>query len=169
MTLAQNIATGRTKAEDVVDDGFNKYNFADRGDLPEWFEDDERSHYKPNRPISAAAAAAIKEKTRALNARPIKKVLEARGRKKQKAARRLEKIRKKSSILADSGDMTERDKAQSIEKLLRKGTKKQVKPKVNVIRMRKGSRGSLKRPSKGKKYKLVDARLKKDVRAQKSK
>lgn len=168
MTLAQHVATGTTTTQDLVDDGFNKYSFRDRDGLPEWFLDDEGKHSKLQRPVDAAAAAAIKEKLRALNVRPIKKVREAKERKKFKAAQRLEKLRKKSTLLADEGGVSEKDKAQSIAKLMGKAVKKRPKQQVRLVVARGGNRGISGRPRgvKGK-YKIVDARLKKDTRAEK--
>jgi len=100
MTLAQQLASGEKTSYDLVDDGFNKHALKDRDGLPDWFLDDESRHDKPHRPITKAAAAAIKEKLRAYNARPIKKVAEARARKKFKQAQKLEKLKKKADILA---------------------------------------------------------------------
>jgi AdoMet-dependent rRNA methyltransferase SPB1 len=167
MTLAQQIASGEKSTYDLIDDGFNKYAFKDRDGLPEWFLDDEGRHDKPHRPISAAGAAAIREKLRALNARPIKKVREAKDRKKFKAAQRLEKLRKKSALLADEEGMTEKEKATSIVKLMSKAAKNN-KPKnqVKVVVGRKGVGGGRPRGVKGR-YKIVDPRMKKDVRAEK--
>ncbi len=168
MTLAQQIASGTTTRQQIVDDGFNKYSFRDTDGLPEWFLDDEAKHSKPHRPITAAAAAAIKEKMRALNARPIKKVREAKERKKYKVAQRLEKLRKKSALLADDENMTEQEKAHNIAKLMSKAAKRKPKQQVKVVVAKHANRGIAGRPRgvKGK-YKIVDARLKKDVRAQK--
>ena len=168
MTLAQQVASGQKSSYDLVDDGFNKYAFRDRDGLPEWFLDDEGKHSKPHRPISAAGAAAIKEKLRVLNARPIKKVREAKDRKRFRAAQRLEKLRKKSAVLAEEEGMTEKDKASNIAKLMSKAVKKKPKQQVKVVVARGGNRGISGRPRgvKGK-YKIVDARLKKDVRAEK--
>jgi AdoMet-dependent rRNA methyltransferase SPB1 len=168
MTLAQQIASGAKSTHDLIDDGFNKYAFKDREGLPEWFLDDEGRHDKPHRPITAAAAAAIKEKLRALNARPIKKVREAKDRKKFKAAQRLEKLRKKSALLADDEGITEKEKAQGIAKLMSKAAKKKPRREVKVVVARGGNKGIAGRPRgvKGK-YKIVDARLKKDTRAEK--
>ena len=168
MTLAQRLASGETSHKDLVDEGFNKYAFRDKDGLPEWFLDDEDKHSKPQRPITAAGAAAIKEKLRAMNARPIKKVREAKERKKFKAAQKLEKLRKKSALLADEEGMTEKDKAQSIAKLMSRAAKKKPKQKVKVVVAKGVNRGVSGRPRgvKGK-YKIVDARLKKDVRAEK--
>lgn len=168
MTLAQQIASGEKSSYDLIDEGFNKYAFKDRDGLPEWFLDDESKHDKPHRPITAAGAAAIKEKLRALNARPIKKVREAKDRKKFKAAQRLEKLRKKSALLADEEGMTEKEKASSITKLMSKAAKKKPQRKVSVVVAAGANKGLAGRPRgvKGK-YKIVDARLKKDVRAEK--
>ncbi|RFU34940.1 hypothetical protein B7463_g1425, partial [Scytalidium lignicola] len=168
MTLAQQLATGKITTHDLIDEGFNKYAFKDRDGLPEWFLDDEGKHDKPHRPITAAAAAAIKEKFRALNARPIKKVREAKDRKKFKAAQRLEKLRKKSAMLAEEEGMTEKEKATTIAKLMSKATKKKPRQQVKVVVARGGNKGIAGRPRgvKGR-YKIVDARMKKDLRAEK--
>jgi AdoMet-dependent rRNA methyltransferase SPB1 len=74
MMLAQQLASGEKTSHDLIDENFDKYSFRDRDGLPEWFIDDEGKHDKKQKPITKAAALAIKEKTRALNARPIKKV-----------------------------------------------------------------------------------------------
>ncbi|GIJ99884.1 AdoMet-dependent rRNA methyltransferase spb1 [Aspergillus viridinutans] len=168
MALAQQMATGEKKSQDIVDDGFNRYAFRDVDGLPEWFLDDENKHSKLQRPITKAAAAAIKEKLRAINARPIKKVMEAKGRKKMKAAQRLEKLRKKSALLADDEALSERDKSQAIVKLMSKAVKKKPKQQVKLVVAKGANRGISGRPRgvKGK-YKIVDSRMKKDIRAQK--
>jgi AdoMet-dependent rRNA methyltransferase SPB1 len=168
MTLAHDLATGKKSKQDMLDDGFNRYSLRDVDGLPDWFLDDENKHSKMQRPITAAAAAAIKEKTRAFNARPIKKVREAHARKKFKAAQRLEKLKKKSAMLADDEGLTEKEKAQSIGRLMSRAMKKKPKSKVAVVVARGGNNGIKGRPkgTKGK-YKMVDARLKKDVRAEK--
>ena len=168
MTLAQQVASGQKTTHDLMDEGFNKYTFRDTDGLPEWFLDDENKHSKPHRPISAAGAAAIKEKLRALNARPIKKVREAKDRKKFKAAQKLEKLRKKSALVADDEAISEKDKAQNIAKLMNKAAKKKPKQQVKLVVAKGGNRGISGRPRgvKGK-YKIVDKRLKKDVRAEK--
>ncbi|KAI0451266.1 Spb1 C-terminal domain-containing protein [Xylaria acuta] len=85
-------------AQHITDEGFNKYAFRDRDGLPEWFHNDGSQHSKLQKPMTKAAAEAIKEKMRVYNARPIKKVQEAKARKKFKAAQRLEKMKKQHSV-----------------------------------------------------------------------
>ncbi|KIW03481.1 ribosomal RNA large subunit methyltransferase J [Verruconis gallopava] len=170
MTLAHNLATKKVSKHDLLDDGFNKYSHRDVDGLPEWFLDDEAKHSKIQKPITKEAAEAIKAKLRALNARPIKKVAEAKARKKLKAAQRLEKLRKKSSLLMEDEALSEGDKARTVQKMLAKAARAGKKPKrkVSVVVAGGHNKGIKGRPrgTKGK-YKMVDARLKKDVRAQK--
>ncbi|KAF2156576.1 hypothetical protein K461DRAFT_325349 [Myriangium duriaei CBS 260.36] len=170
MTLAHALATGKTTKSQLQDETFNKYSHRDVDGLPDWFLDDEHAHSRPNRPITKEAAAAIKEKMRALNARPIKKVREAKARKAMRAATRLEKLKKKSALLADSEDVSEKDKAGQITKIMARAARKGGKKRqpVKVVVARGGNRGNKGRPGgvKGK-YKMVDPRLKKDVRAEK--
>jgi AdoMet-dependent rRNA methyltransferase SPB1 len=170
MTLAHQLATGKITKAQLADDNFNKFSHRDVDGLPEWFLEDEGKHSRPQRPVSAEAAKAIKEKLRALNARPIKKVREAKARKTMRAARRLEKLKKKSEGLAEGGDMSEKDKAANIAALMakaKKAGKGKKRPPVKVVRAGGANKGAGRpRGVKGK-YKMVDPRLKKDVRAEK--
>ncbi|ORY71858.1 AdoMet-dependent rRNA methyltransferase spb-1 [Pseudomassariella vexata] len=166
MTLAHQLATGQKSTYDVIDDGFNKHALRDRDGLPDWFVDDEGQHDKPHKPITKAAALAIKEKLRAYNARPIKKVREAKARKKFKTAQRFEKLKKKSDLLANEEGMTEKEKADSISKLLAKAGRKKPREQVRVVVAKGTNKGVQGRPRgvKGR-YKIVDARMKKEMRA----
>lgn len=167
MTMAHQLASGKKTKADLLDDSFNRYSLRDVDGLPDWFLDDENKHSKLQRPKTAAAAAAIKEKLRALNARPIKKVREAKARKKFKAAQKLEKLKKKSAMLADEEGLTEKEKAQSIARLMSRAAKKKPKQKVTVVVARGTNKGQGRPGGTKGKYKMVDARLKKDVRAEK--
>ncbi|KAL6822425.1 Spb1 C-terminal domain-containing protein [Trichoderma camerunense] len=168
MTLAHQLATGQKTTHDAIDDGFNKRAFRDRDGLPEWFIDDEGKHDKALKPISKAAANAIKEKLRAFNARPIKKVREAKARKKFKTAQKLEKLKKKSDMLAADEGMTEKEKAESISKLISRANKQKPRQPAKLVVARGLNKGIQGRPKgvKGR-YRIVDARMKKELRAQK--
>lgn len=165
MTLAHELATGKKSSHDLIDDGFNRHAFRDRDGLPEWFVEDESRHDKQQKPITKAAAQAIKEKLRAYNARPIKKVREAKARKKQRAADRIEKLKKKSDVLAASEGLTEREKADSISKLLSKATKKAKRPPIKVVVARGANKGKGRPQGVKGRYKMVDSRMKKEMRA----
>ncbi|KAG6040962.1 AdoMet-dependent rRNA methyltransferase spb1 [Claviceps citrina] len=168
MTLAHQLATGQKSSHDLIDDGFNRYAFRSKEGLPDWFMDDEGKHDKIQKPITKAAANAIKEKLRAFNARPIKKVREAKARKKLKTAQRLEKLKKKSDMLANDDGMTEKEKADTIAKLLSKAARKKPSQPAKLVVARGLNRGVQGRPKgvRGR-YRMVDARMKKELRAQK--
>lgn len=115
--------------------------------------------------MTKEAVAALRAKMRALDARPIKKVAEAKARKKMRAAQKFEKALKKAEGVNETSDMTEREKAKQIEKLMQKGTAKKAKKEVKVV-VAKGAHKGLKGRPKGVKgrYVMVDSRMKKEVR-----
>jgi AdoMet-dependent rRNA methyltransferase SPB1 len=165
VTLALQLVNGERTKTELINDGFNRYSLNSKEGLPSWFLDDEAKSYKPNIPITKEAVAALRAKQMALNARPIKKVAEAKARKKHKAAKSLQKALKKAEGI-DASDMTEREKAQQIGKLMRRGTaKKQERKKAQVVVAKGINKGTKGRPKgvKGR-YVMVDARMKKEVR-----
>ncbi|KAJ6604755.1 Spb1 C-terminal domain-containing protein [Mycena vulgaris] len=170
VTLAQQLVNRQTTKTQMINDGFNRYSLNSKDGLPEWFLDEEAKFYKPNLPITKEAVAALRAKQRALDARPIKKVAEAKARKKFKAAQRLDKAMKKAEGVNETSDISERDKAQQIEKLMRKGLSsgQKVKKDIKVV-VAKGAHKGLKGRPKGVKgrYTMVDSRMKKEVRAKK--
>ncbi|KAJ7783899.1 Spb1 C-terminal domain-containing protein [Mycena maculata] len=170
VTLAQQLVNRQKTKTQLINDGFNRYSLNSKDGLPDWFLDEEAKFYKPNLPITKEAIAALRAKQRALDARPIKKVAEAKARKKFKAAQRLEKAMKKAEGVNATSDMSEREKAQQIEKVMRKGLSSGQKAKKEVkVVVAKGAHKGLKGRPKGVKgrYTMVDSRMKKEVRAKK--
>jgi len=174
LTLASQLINREKTKTELINDGFNRYSLNQKDDLPSWFLDDEAKHYKVNLPVTKEAVDALRARQRALDARPIKKVAEAKARKKHRAAVRLEKALKKAEGITETTDLSEREKAAQIEKLLRKGAagakKKTAKEKITVV-VAKGANKALKGRPKGVKgrYAMVDPRMKKEVRAMKRK
>lgn len=167
MTLAHQLVNRQTTKTQLINDGFNRYSFNSKDGLPSWFLDDEAKFYKPNLPVTKEAVAALRAKQRALDARPIKKVAEAKARKKHRATLLLEKAMKKAQNTTETTDMTEKEKATQVEKLMRnaKAKSKRAKEKVQVIVAKGANRGVKGRPKgiKGR-YTMVDPRMKKEVR-----
>ncbi|KAL4241599.1 AdoMet-dependent rRNA methyltransferase SPB1 [Abortiporus biennis] len=170
ITLAQQLVNREKTRTQLINEGFHRYSLNSKDDLPSWFLDDEEKHYKANIPVTKEAMTALRARLRALDARPIKKVAEAKARKKFKAAQRLEKAMKKAEGVNETSDMTEREKAKQIEKLMAKGKAANKKKEVKVV-VAKGAHKGLKGRPKGVKgrYVMVDSRMKKEMRAQKRK
>lgn len=102
-----------------------------------------------------------------MDARPIKKVAEAKGRKRMKAVARMEKAKKKADGVMESEEMGDAEKARQVRRMLARAAKGKEKAKEKKIVVAKGvNRGVKGRPTgvKGK-YKIVDARMRKEVRA----
>ncbi|TCD69966.1 AdoMet-dependent rRNA methyltransferase spb1 [Steccherinum ochraceum] len=168
VTIAQQLVNRQKTRTELINEGFNRYSLNAKDGLPSWFLDDEGKHYKPNVPITKEAVAALRAKMRALDARPIKKVAEAKARKKMRAVQRLEKAMKKAEGVNETSDISERDKAKQIEKLMGKSMAKTKKKDIKVV-VAKGAHKGLKGRPKGVKgrYLMVDARMRKEMRAQK--
>jgi AdoMet-dependent rRNA methyltransferase SPB1 len=168
MTLAHQLATGQKSKAALIDESYNRWTFSDKSALPSWFADDESRHNKPQIPITAEAVAAIKAQLRALNARPIKKVAEAKARKKMKTVRKLNKLQKKADVINETSDLSEREKAESIAKVMSKAKKGEKRRSVKVVVAHGKNKGVSGRPRgvKGR-YKMVDPRMKKEKRAAK--
>ncbi|KAJ2403890.1 AdoMet-dependent rRNA methyltransferase spb1, partial [Coemansia sp. RSA 2530] len=96
MTMMRDLANRKTNKHDLIDKHFNRYTFNDSRDLPDWFVDDEQQHNKPSLPVTKEAVRMLREKLKALDARPIKKVAEAKARKKMRAAKRVANVQKKA-------------------------------------------------------------------------
>ncbi|KAG9222907.1 hypothetical protein CCMSSC00406_0000404 [Pleurotus cornucopiae] len=172
MTLAQQLVNREKTKTELVNDGFNRYSLNSKDGLPDWFLDDESKHYKTNLPVTKEGMAALRARQRALDARPIKKVAEAKARKKMRAQQRLEKALRKAEGVNATSDMTEREKAQQIEKVMRKGLSSGNTPKKDIkVVVAKGVHKGIKGRPKGVKgrYSMVDARMRKEVRAKKRK
>ncbi|CAN6336782.1 unnamed protein product [Urochloa humidicola] len=147
----------KKQREQILDDAYNKYMFDDEG-LPNWFVEDEKRHRQPMKPVTREEVAAMRAQFKEIDARPSKKVAEAKARKKRVAMKKLDKARQKADVIADQNDINERSKRKMIDQIYRKAMPK--KPQKEYVVAKKGVQN---RAGKGKV--LVDPRMKKDKRA----
>ncbi|KAF2618728.1 hypothetical protein F2Q68_00040393 [Brassica cretica] len=148
----------KKQREEMLDDTYNRHMLADEGLLPKWFLDDEKHHRQPMKPITKEEANAVKAQFREINARPAKKVAEAKARKKRAAAKRFEKVRKKANVISDTADISNRSKDKMIDKLYKKAAEPR-KAKKELVVSKKGVGVKV-----GKGQKRVDRRMKSDAR-----
>lgn len=140
----------------MLDDAYNKYMFDDEG-LPRWFLEEEKRHRQPIKPVTKEEIAAMRAQFKEINARPAKKVAEAKARKKRVATRNLEKVRKKANAISEQTEISDRSKRKMIDQLYRKAMPQ--KPKKEFVVAKKGVTVKV-----GKGKVLVDRRMKKDAR-----
>ncbi|KAG0004530.1 AdoMet-dependent rRNA methyltransferase spb1 [Modicella reniformis] len=133
MTITQSLVNKTTTKSELIDKGFTKQAFADKDGRPTWFLEDEKKNNISNLPITKEAVQVIKDRMRAMNVRPIKKLAEARARNKYEAGQRLLRIQKRADIINETKDISEKEKSIGITKLLTKAGAKKPKNSVQLV------------------------------------
>jgi len=87
----------KKERESIIDGSYNRYSNMDPIEaLPDWFLEDESRHYRPNIPITKEDYLEEKKALQEYNARPIKKVAEAKMRKKKKMQVALNRLKNRA-------------------------------------------------------------------------
>ncbi|MEQ2178791.1 pre-rRNA processing protein ftsj3, partial [Goodea atripinnis] len=163
LALGCEIATSKKRARDLVDNSFHRFANSDEPwEVPEWFLDDERKHRKKPVPVTKEMVEEYKQKWKEINARPIKRVAEAKARKKR---RKMEQAKKKAEAVVNTADISEREKVAQLKSIYKKAGLKNEKREVTYVVAKKGVGKNVRRP-RGVKglFKVVDGRMKKDMR-----
>ncbi|KAM6993738.1 pre-rRNA 2'-O-ribose RNA methyltransferase FTSJ3 [Passerculus sandwichensis] len=171
LALGSVIASSKKARRDLIDDSFNRYSYnEEEGELPEWFTEEERQHRRRQLPVDRQTVEAYRQRWKEINARPIKKVAEAKARKKKRMLKKLEQMKKKAEAVVSTVDISEREKVAQLRRIYKKAGLAKEKRQVTYLVAKKGVGRRVRRPPgvKGQ-FKVVDSRLKKDVRAQKRK
>ncbi|EOA97183.1 Putative rRNA methyltransferase 3, partial [Anas platyrhynchos] len=168
LALGSVIATSKKARRDLIDDSFNRYSFnEEEGELPEWFTEEEKQHRRKQIPLDRQTVEEYRQRWREINARPIKKVAEAKARKKRRMLKKMEQMKKKAEAVVSTVDISEREKVAQLRRIYKKAGLGKEKRQVTYLVAKKGVGPRVRRPPgvKGQ-FKVVDSRLKKDVRAQ---
>jgi AdoMet-dependent rRNA methyltransferase SPB1 len=172
--VAEGLALGtamlrKKRREQIINDAYNRYAFHDNpADLPDWFVEDEEAHCRPQLPVTKAEVDEQKLRLQELNAKPIKKILEAKGRKKMRAMKKWEILKNQAKSITDNPDMAMKEKMKKIEKLYARNKKKKVDKTYVVSQKRGGVHASSGAKKRGSFLVRVDPRMKKDKRGMKA-
>ncbi|XP_037350661.1 pre-rRNA 2'-O-ribose RNA methyltransferase FTSJ3 [Talpa occidentalis] len=171
LALGAIIASSKKAKRDLIDDSFSRYTFnEDEGELPEWFVQEEKQHRVRQLPVDKKEVEHYRKRWREINARPIKKVAEAKARKKRRMLKKLEQTKKKAEAVVNTVDISEREKVAQLRSLYKKAGLGKEKRQVTYVVAKRGVGRKVRRPAgvRGH-FKVVDSRMKKDQRAQQRK
>lgn len=171
LALGAIIASSKKAKRDLIDNSFSRYTFnEEEGELPEWFVQEEKQHRIRQLPIDKKEVEHYRKRWREINARPIKKVAEAKARKKRRMLKKLEQTKKKAEAVVNTVDISEREKVAQLRSLYKKAGLGKEKRQVTYVVAKKGVGRKVRRPAgvRGH-FKVVDSRMKKDQRAQQRK
>uniref|UniRef100_A0A667X099 pre-rRNA processing protein FTSJ3 n=1 Tax=Myripristis murdjan TaxID=586833 RepID=A0A667X099_9TELE len=168
LALGCQIATSKKRARDLVDGSFHRCVFANseqEWEIPDWFVEDERKHRKKPVPVTKEMVEEYKEKWKEINARPIKRVAEAKARKKRRMLKKMEQAKKKAEAVVNTVDISEREKMAQLKSIYKKAGVGKEKREVTYVVAKRGAGKKVRRPAgvKGV-FKVVDSRMKKDMR-----
>lgn len=98
----------------TIEDSYNRFVSTDReADLPSWFVVDEARNFKPFVNLTKEEVADEKATIKAYNARPSKKVEEAKARKRKRLSKAMTKVIGKAQVIANQ-DLNESSKMKQI-------------------------------------------------------
>uniref|UniRef100_A0A673Z5V1 pre-rRNA processing protein FTSJ3 n=1 Tax=Salmo trutta TaxID=8032 RepID=A0A673Z5V1_SALTR len=167
LALGCQIATSKKRSRDLVDGSFHRQDYSeDQCEVPEWFVDDEKKHRNKPIPVTKEMVEEYKAKWKEINARPIKRVAEAKARKKRRMLKKMESAKKKAESVVNTVDIGEREKMAQLKSIYKKAGLGKEKREITYVVAKKGSGTKrVRRPGgvKGQ-FKVVDGRMKKDMR-----
>ncbi|NXJ53457.1 SPB1 protein, partial [Spizaetus tyrannus] len=147
LALGSVIATSKKAKRDLIDDSFNRYSFnEDEGELPEWFTEEEKQHRRKQIPVDRQTVEAYRQRWREINARPIKKVAEAKARKKRRMLKKMEQMKKKAEAVVSTVDISEREKVAQLRRIYKKAGLAKEKRQVTYLVAKKGVGPRVRRP-----------------------
>ena len=97
--------------QETIEASYGRFAFEDdKAVIPNWFEADEERNNRPNINLTQEEVDIEKQQLKEWNARPSKKVTEAKNRKKMRLVKAMGKIKTKANIITNQSDATEGSK-----------------------------------------------------------
>ena len=148
LALGEKLIRSKKARRDIMDDGWHRFMFDDEH-LPDWFVKEEEMHMRKEPDVDPETVAKYREQAKEMNVKTIKKVVEAKARRKRKVAKKMGEARKKSAHILENADIGSREKANEINKLYKKAAqagKRKNEVKYVVAKKYKAQKNS-QRPS----------------------
>jgi AdoMet-dependent rRNA methyltransferase SPB1 len=153
LAIGEQLIKSKKSKRDLMDAGWNRYMFDDVA-LPDWFALDQENHYTRKVEVDPETVKKYQDREKELNVKTIKKVVEAKARRKKRVQLKLAKAKKKASALLDNADIGSHEKAKEIKKMYKsaqvearrkKDVKYIVSKKYNAGKKPSGTKGPFNR------------------------
>ena len=106
LALGQEMIKSKKARRDIIDGGWNRFMFDDKdSELPDWFVKEEQFHMRCHPEVDPNVVDFYKNRQKDVNVKTIKKVVEAKARKKRKLTKRMDKAKKRASNILENEDL----------------------------------------------------------------
>jgi len=163
LALGQQMVTSRKRKNEIMDAGYHRWAWGEE-DLPDWFADEEKKYYQKSLPVTKEQVAEYKQQIKEINARPIKKIAEAKAKAKYKAMKKLKKLSEQADLITDNKDGAQAEQIHKLKQMVKKVDMSKKKRETTYVKAKRAHGKNQKRPPDAKgKVKFVDSRMKKDT------
>ncbi|KAH3732749.1 pre-rRNA 2'-O-ribose RNA methyltransferase FTSJ3 [Pelomyxa schiedti] len=164
LALGTQMVTSKKARMRMVDDLYNRDAWSELN-APSWFLDKIVKYSRRTIPVDETVLDKVKERFLDINARPIKKIAEAKARKKMRLEKQLEKMRDRATKIASNSELSTQDKMKQLDQLYKVAARKRKSSKRGKVLVCGPSRKRIGGAERGRTV-IVDRRMKKDKRAQ---
>ncbi|EDR25052.1 ribosomal RNA methyltransferase, putative [Entamoeba dispar SAW760] len=164
LIVAGRIVKDPKQKKRLLEQHISRWTLPEDEDTPAWFRHEEEEHNKLTLPETKEEVAAMRRRLREIDSTPIKKAWEAEARKKKKLQTRMRALEQQASKIEGDGEMNSKEQLRILSKKAKKLNKKfSVHEGVRFVSSKTGKTVG---GSSGR-MKLVDPRMKKELRAKK--
>merc|ERR1712000_482324 len=124
-----------TNLKDMIDNAYGRWTrgqVTDQEGLPEWFVEKESEYWGPFKGQPEVFDQDDFDRTKGIADRPIKKIVEAKARKKRKVESQMKRVEPKVMAIANNSEMNQADRVKAISKLYR-GVEPKKRGRVYVV------------------------------------